>query len=298
MKRCLFVCCVLLYALSSSAQDTPIRLEAELDRVASNLTDHQYELRYKLRSSEQLYYQVIHQVAVQTTVQGEKQDSKSYSKSVKIWHVLEPDENGHTRFTHSVDFVKMWSETTGRDTVRYDSRVDKEVPADYRHVAETLGKPISTLTITSSGKEIRREDRIKQHNFGTGGMMIPLPEKPIRVGDKWSSTDFAVVRQSDGAAKRINTRVLYRLEKVETGVATISIRTEVLTPFDDSRMKSQLIQRLSNGTVRFDIDAGRVVSRQLDWNETVVGFNGPESNMAYLARMTETLVTDRVAARP
>ena len=45
------------------------------------------------------------------------------------------------------------------------------------------------------------------------------------------------------------------------------------------------------------MDAGRVLKRTLDWNEVVVGFNGPESNMSYLARMTESLVTE-TAAKP
>ncbi len=99
------------------------------------------------------------------------------------------------------------------------------------------------------------------------------------------------MRLEDQRIKSIKTRELYVLEKVETGVATISVKTQVLTPVDDPRVKSQIMQRISQGELRFDMDAGRLISKQLDWDESVLGFNGAESNMKYLARFTETLAT-------
>ena len=97
--------------------------------------------------------------------------------------------------------------------------------------------------------------------------------------------------------KSIKTRQVYRLEKVETGVATISVKTAVLTPINSPRVKSQLVQRISKGQLRFDVDAGRLLSKQLDWDENVLGFNGPESNMKYLARSTESLEDRQATAR-
>ncbi len=68
----------------------------------------------------------------------------------------------------------------------------------------------------------------------------------------------------------------------------------MLTPIDEESIKAQLVQQLSNGTIRFDVDAGRVLSKQLDWDETVVGFQGANSLMEYRARLTETLVKEPV----
>jgi hypothetical protein len=45
------------------------------------------------------------------------------------------------------------------------------------------------------------------------------------------------------------------------------------------------------------MDAGRVMSRQMDWDERVVGFSGPASNMSYLARLNEQLVAEPRVAR-
>ena len=116
------------------------------------------------------------------------------------------------------------------------------------------------------------------------------------MGHEWSQPQDLQIRLEDNRIKTIKTRQLYRLEKVETGVATISVKTQVLTPVDDPRVKSQLVQRISAGELRFDVDAGRLLSKQLDWDENVLGFNGADSNMKYLARFTEQLLdTTRTA---
>ncbi|MCA9213208.1 MAG: hypothetical protein KDB27_09095, partial [Planctomycetales bacterium] len=75
------------------------------------------------------------------------------------------------------------------------------------------------------------------------------------------------------------------------------ISTQVLTPVDDAKIKAQLIQQLSSGTIRFDVDAGRLMSKQLDWDESVLGFSGAGSNMKYLARFTEKLLDDAEAKK-
>lgn len=265
------------------------------DTVTSKLTDHIYHLRYKFRAGDTLRYEVVHQVSVKTLVQGTSQESQSRSKSRKTWQIEKCDVPGTTMLTHSVEYVDMWSETSGRQPIRYDSRSDEQAPPDYENIANMVNKPLSIVTVDAFGKVLERDDKIPQFNMGTGGMTVPLPDKPVKLGGEWSTPGLVRVRQSDGIQKAIKTRQLYRLEKVETGIATISLRTEVLTPVNDPRIESQLIQRLSHGTIKFDIDAGVVRARRLEWDETVVGFNGPESSMTYVARLTESLAPAEVA---
>ena len=73
-----------------------------------------------------------------------------------------------------------------------------------------------------------------------------------------------------------------------------------LTELSTYLLKAQVLQQLSNGTIRFDIDAGHMISKELIWDETVVGFQGANSMMEYRARMTETLKPQgvRTAQKP
>ncbi|MCC6511489.1 MAG: hypothetical protein IT423_20485 [Pirellulaceae bacterium] len=47
------------------------------------------------------------------------------------------------------------------------------------------------------------------------------------------------------------------------------------------------MQQMSRGTIKFDMDKGRLISKQLDWDDEVVGFRGAETALKYSARFTE-----------
>ena len=285
-------------AVADPTEDNFADLAKELAKTTQQLTDHSYHLQHKLKSGEQLRYQVTHLVKVKTVIQGSAQNNQSRSKSVKLWDVHDKDSAGHIVFTHSIEHVDMWSETTGRQPVRYDSRRDEKPPHEYEVVAKTIGKPLSTITMLPCGEIGSRDDQIGKIDLGMGAIAVPLPNESVKIGATWSSPSSVAVRLEDQAVKEIKVRCKYQLAKVASGIATISVKTQVLTPVKDPRVESQLIQRMSEGIIKFDIDAGRVLSKQLDWDETVVNFSGPDSRMEYLGRMTEKLVEPRLAKTP
>jgi hypothetical protein len=179
------------------------------------------------------------------------------------------------------------------DEVRWDSRGEEAPPAIFEKVAEQLGKTISTVSVDARGQEISRADNGgTKASLGMGSLTLSLPEEPITVGTSWSVPREVKTRTEDNEVKTIKIRELYTLEKVKTGVATLSIKSEPLTPINDESVRAQVVQQLSNGAIRFDIDNGRMLSKQLDWDETVVGFQGANSLMEYRARLTESLVDD------
>ncbi|MCA9171194.1 MAG: hypothetical protein KDB23_26155, partial [Planctomycetales bacterium] len=150
-----------------------------------------------------------------------------------------------------------------------------------------------------AGNIVNRQDKIQHPDLGLGGLTIPLPAEEIAPGHQWAEPMELKVQLEDKRIQSVKIRELFELVKVETGVATISVKTQVLTPIDDPRVQSQLIQRISKGEIRFDVDNGRILSRQLDWDEQVLGFSGADSNMKYLQRLTETLVpATQTAALP
>jgi hypothetical protein len=179
----------------------------------------------------------------------------------------------------------------GRAEERYNSQTDKDIPAGYEMVATTVGKPITEAVIDDRGNVAKREDKFPKFNLSVGDLVTPLPEKPIAVGESWDATDELRLPMKGGAIKLVKIRKVFKLEKVATGVATISLSTQVLTPVNDPHAEAQLMQHVTKGVIKFDIDAGRLLSRQLDWNDTVLGFEGADSSMVYLARFTEELIT-------
>ncbi|HRX82068.1 MAG TPA: hypothetical protein P5307_23530, partial [Pirellulaceae bacterium] len=242
---------------------------------------------------------VVHLGTTETKIQGNTQTSKSRSVSTKAWQVSDVDAEGNFTFSHSVTNVNMWQQLSDRPEVRYNSETDTEIPPEYQQVAKTVGVPLATVTISPKGDIVGREGSEANEKFGVGGIIMLLPEKPVKAGSRWYEPSELHTRLPDGRVKKIKIRKNYELEKIQTGVATIAVKTEVLTPVNDPRIESQLVQQLTDGTIKFDVDAGRVISKEMNWDKTVVGFNGADSMMKYLARFTEELLpVERTASKP
>jgi hypothetical protein len=288
----------LICALASWAwsQDAPpiSELERQLEKAKKNVVPDTYQLRYRFRAGDRLVYRVEHVATVDTTIQGNRQTSKSRSVSTKLWQVQQVGTDGTIEFEHSIRDVDMWSQVNGREPIRYQSREDEEPPLEYESISQTIGKPLSVVTIDQTGKVVKRDDKVQQLELGFGGLVVPLPSESVKIGATWAVPSQLRVRTTDGTPKVIKTRQQYELKSVEVGVATITVKTQVLTPVSDARIRSQLIQRLSQGEIKFDVDAGRTLSKEMDWNETVVGFNGPKSNVEYVAEFTEKLMAEGV----
>ena len=106
--------------------------------------------------------------------------------------------------------------------------------------------------------------------------------------------------ERSGTSKKIKARQRYELAAVENGVAKINVVTQILTPVNNPEIKTQLVQRESEGTIRFDIASGRVIGQKIDLDRSVVGYPNPKSRMRYRTRFTEELLKAgaRTAAKP
>ncbi|MEY4177660.1 MAG: hypothetical protein RLY70_1234 [Planctomycetota bacterium] len=274
----------------ASGEKTGQALSQQLQAAARQVANSQsHTFAYRAKAGETLRWKVTHLVTVDTKIRGSEQSAKTRSSSTKSWRVTAVDDEGNITFVYMVDDVDMWQSVTGRQEIRYNSRTDSQPPREYEVAAKSVGVPLATVVIDRFGRVVKRDSEQSQFNPGLGELTIPFPEKEMKVGARWNVPDEIRIRLEDGRVQRVQTRQSYTLEKVETGVATIGIKTEVLTPIDDPKVHAQLVQRLTQGSVKFDLDAGRLISRQMDLDETVIGFSGPDSVMQYLARLTDEL---------
>jgi len=267
----------------------------------SNGDGRKYTLRYQFHPGETLRWEVEHRAKTRTTISGTTKTAETLSKSVKVWRVKTVDGDGSTTFENLVERVDMLQKMTGSPEVRYNSQTDEEPPAGFKHVADSIGVTLATVTMDTRGNIIRRvRPQVKAGTQSEGQMTIPLPDEPVPAGHTWSLPQEIDVKLNTGGIKKVKARQMFTLEGVKTGVATIRVATQILTPIDDPAVESQLIQRETTGTVRFDIDAGRVIAQQMDVDKRVVGFSGPASSIHYITRFNERLLPNvaRTARRP
>ncbi len=259
-------------------------------QTSATAEDETFTLRYKFTPGETIRWNVMHRSKVRTTVSGTTQTAEMTSESVKLWRVTDVKPDGTATFEHLVESVDMRQKLTGREEVRYNSRTDKTPPPGFEDVARSVGVPLTIVTMDSGGKVVHRERKqAKAAAQNQGHMTVPLPDGPVPIGHTWSFRHTIDVTLEGGTIKKVKTLQRFKLIGVKTGVATIRVSTTVLTPIHNPAVESKIIQCESAGTVRFDIDAGRVLSQQMELDKGVVGFRGKVSSLHYLTRFTEEL---------
>ena len=248
-----------------------------------------YTLKYKFQPGEVIRTQVWHQANSETAISGTSQTAETTSGSVKVWRIKNVEPDGRITFEHSVESVDMRQKLSDHQEVTYNSKTDKDPPPIYAAVAKDVGVPLTVVTIDPTGKILKRVDRGEKTTTDpqSSDMVTPLPAGPVAVGESWNISQDVPIALEDGDTKIIKTRQHYTLEKAINGVATISVATQVLTPVNNPAIQSQLVQRLTEGTIRFDLDAGRVISKELNLDERVLGFHGAESSVHFVGRFTE-----------
>jgi hypothetical protein len=105
------------------------------------------------------------------------------------------------------------------------------------------------------------------------------------------------IERKDGTSRMIKFREFFKLDKVSAGVATISVRSEPLSPVNDPTEEAQVMQQLSNGIIQFDVDAGRMISKELAWDHQVVSFSGAGSLLEYSSRLEDRVVSAKLEPR-
>jgi hypothetical protein len=281
-----FLAAALFNSRAAWAADTPSGKQPAAQSDAAK-----YLLQYKFRQGEEVRAKVSHIASVETAIGGTTQTTEMKSYSTKLWRVVAVDASGAMTIENSVESVDLRNKMSGRQEVTYNSQIDKTAPPGYADVAKSIGKVLTVVTIDPAGKVLKREDKEPRAMAGGGTLIPPLPKEPIPISFAWSQPLEVNVTLDAGTTKAIQTRQRYELEKVDFGVATIAVETQVLTPVDDPKIRVQLIQRLTKGHIRFDIATGRILSQRTDLDETVLGFSGADSSMHYVARFDEQLTT-------
>ncbi|MBL8889214.1 MAG: hypothetical protein JNL67_04500 [Planctomycetaceae bacterium] len=268
-----------------STKDEPLKVLSQTARRLEN--EQTFDFRYKFVEGEVIRWQVDHVAATETRAQNDQDKTNSRAQSIVKWNVSNVDSLGNTTIRLTLEAAEMSQQTDDLPRIEYNSRNQRaEVPEEYRQFAEWIGIPMATYQLNTNGQVIDRQEVYRSIKFGVGDVTIPLPGRPVRLGQAWRSPGSIMVRLNDGTQRKIVTQIEYRLQTVEDGIANISFDTQVLTPVDDPRIESQLMQQMSKGTVQFDLNRGQMIGMNLGWNRRCLGFKGPDSSVTYVAQYT------------
>lgn len=278
--------------LGQTVDKTGESIADRIERATKKINQKQtYQLAYKLKEGEEIRWDFEQIVSTKFQMAGEVEESFSRSENTKLWKVANVDQLGNMTFVFTVESIKMWTKVGDSDPVSYNSETDKEVPEGYVTSADHVGKPLAIFTISPNGTILDRKSNVKGAVFGVGKVTIPLPDQAVPVGHKWS-VPIVLSANDERGTKKLKARILYELTKVKDQNAYIRFRTEVLTPVTSEKIRSTIMQKMTKGIVVFDMERGYPVLQRMEWDEKAQGFEGPDSYLKYVARLTEKIISD------
>lgn len=290
--------CLQLVVLSSTlvaavcfGQNDESSTRQAADRAAANLVAKQkFDLKYRFKPGEEVRWSVEHTASTKTQIAGKHETTSSRTNSTKLWKVSSIDKVGNITFVHSVESTSLWQKIGDEEPKSFDSESNEEVPDEFLAANDMIGKPLAIVTINPRGKIVDRKVPDSNFNFGAGDICTPLPNEPVAMGHQWFVPTEFEATDNNGNRLKLKARINYRLAKVIDGVAIIAFRTEVLTPIETDQIRSQLLQKLNNGYVAFDIQMGRLTTKEIEWNEKVQEYAGADSFLQYTGKMTEKIL--------
>lgn len=255
-----------------------------------------YELRYRFEPNTNLRWNVSHRVWKKVLMSGHESEIETVSQIVRRWHIdgEEPDASSENRtVTYFIDEMILDQQESGKDPIRYDSRVDEEVPPEISifGTEKAVGKELSRFKIDPFGMMTEKEKMMEEYggNPKDSRVLFPFPSEPVAVGETWTLPYTIFLQNRDKTVKTVNAILKFTLTQVAGDLAVIEVHTVPTSIIGDPYLEAQLAERLFDGTCRFDIAGGKAVKTEIEFSRAVPEAYGTATFLDYRCRITEEL---------
>ena len=254
-----------------------------------------YTLRYKFRPGMFAHYEVSNKTMIETRFADTLETNQNETQAWKQFRVISADEQGQATLEPMIDRVKMTVKLGSEEPITFDSASPGAVlPGPFQKVSDSVGKPLARLQVTARGELIKVTPLAadvpgltdKSSNF-----LIVFPEAAVKVGEKWKDTFEVPITVSKGLNRPFTLRREYTLVSVAGQTATIKQSTRPLGIIEDPQVEMQLMQRMPNTEIVFDLERGLIVSQTTKVDSTVVNALGPRTQVSAVCSNVETLVS-------
>ena len=262
-----------------------------------------YTFRYQFKQDEVLDYEVDHETTLITTSPELTERVKNEVHSRKNQRVVATDSAGNATLELAIGWAKMSAQFDDAQPMVFDSKHPDDCPEVYENVRQIIGQPLARVRVSPRGKMLSSTpllrptllaraqmlpgDNSSESNDPLRNFLVEFPEEPLKVGEGWTNTFKVKVQLTRRLSQNVTLQRSYELTEVKDHLATIKMRTALITPIRDGRILAQLIQMTPSGTIVFDLEHGRIVSRTLTIDKTEVGVIGGSSSMQAKSKREE-----------
>ena len=214
---------------------------------------------------------------------------------IRTMRVTSVGPDGVANLELSIDRAYMTATSDGNTAV-YDSAHPEKASEEFAEVHETTRKP-TQVRVNALGKVLPVEGAADPV---TNDLLFQLPAEAISVGSTWKEkfeSGVQIDAKTEKLMRPLHMERRFTLKSVDGGVASISMTTVCLSPIRDPFQESQVIQRKPGGILKFDIERGCLIDRDIRIDDKAVGFQGTGTAMTTRTIKIDRLITPDQAAK-
>jgi len=249
--------------------------------INTSLQAEEVLLRYQFEPGQVVQYEVSMYDDYDIRIGVSSDEPYSHQDSGKSYRVISVGQDGSAVLEPTFEWIKIDVEQNDvRST--WDSRKGGNPPTELAAMADVVGKPNLRISVTPTGEVTKVEsllgDKVEvdvdDPKQAALDVFLRLPQEPIEVGGTWREDFQGSVNVDPNVElkKVIKMQRRYYLKSVEDGIATIELRTVVLTPVKEPAQLMQLLRRQPQGTIKLDLNRGLLISKSLRQENQVQGF--------------------------
>ncbi|GEM_PF-1900109 len=257
-------------------------------------------LAYQFKKGDVWRYQLREKGTQESISEASDTLGENNSSLWKHYRITETFDDGSALMEVVVDRFqlnfKMYINDELQKTIVYDTATENEPPPEFRSVKKSIGKPFAKVKMTASGEIIEMnflqetsandQEQTKQRQ----GLPILFPKTPVSVGEYWSDKLTVNLAVTPVLKKEYTVQTIYQLNKVDENIATIELKTIVQPRLTNPVLRGQMMRYLPSGTIEFDMNQGRILTRSEVIDRREVGVGGPKTAMQVLNRKMERLI--------
>lgn len=247
--------------------------------------------QFRWQKGQVLTYQTEHKTNVEEVADKTKVTSASQLSVTKRWHVLDVDAKGVATLELTLAAMRNEQTTPGGEVLLFDSaHPEKGTPELKAQMSKYIGTPLALVRIDGQGRVLEVKQGSANRYEAEPPFVVVFPAVAAKEGLAWRRPYTLILDPPYGNGDKLQATERYQCTKIAGGKATLIVANQITDMPESAKDQVPLLQKLAQGEVQFDLQAGRVVQVQLNIDRTVMNHHGEGSSYHFQSWFTERLV--------
>jgi len=254
-------------------------------------------LPFRWQNGQVLVYKV-EETTEATDVKDEDKDvTKTRLNLTKRWQVTAVDAQGIATLQLSLPSLMQEMTNAKGETLRFDSaNPDKSTPELKEQMSRYVGQTLAVLRVDGYGRVVE----VKESKFGPASRFeseLPflgvIPPAPLKAGQQWERTFKIALDPPQGGGEQYDAVQRFTCKASENNAVTIGVATELKKQPETVADRVPLLQKLLEGEIVFDYQAGRLKSASLKVDKELKDHQGEGSSYRFTGTYSAQFVGEK-----